>query len=757
MVPPPPPLKVKTIRSVLRKRIQAGRILRLLRNRSSYFVRIIYMPETAKKKAAMMVTVTKDRVVPLEKIRNIGIIAHIDAGKTTTTERILFETGKTYKQGSVDEGTTVTDWMAQERERGITIVSAAITTFWDLDGHYRINIIDTPGHIDFTAEVERSLRVLDGAIMVFDGRTGVESQSETVWRQADKYNVPRICVLNKLNLIGADFEGSIKSIHERLGANAAPVTIPVGLEHEHKGVVDLIRMKALTYKSIDDNKLAEEDIPSELVEMAKKYRHELIEKVSEFDDEALSLYLDGKDPDEALLKRAIRKGVISGKFFPIFGGDNRTVEVQLLLNGVVEYLPSPLDLPPVAGQNPETGEKELRERKNDAPLSALAFKVATDPHVGRLVYLRIYSGTISAGQPVENSTRRISERIGKLVLLHANQRELIDSAFAGEIVAAVGIKDTTTGDTLCDPEHSILLESISFPEPVISLAIEPATKSDQEKMGLALQKLSDEDPTFRIKSNLETGQTIISGMGELQLEVLVDRMKREFNVVATTGAPQVAYKETVKKVAEGEGKYIRQTGGRGQYGHCLIRVEPKGRGEGFEFKNEIKGGAIPSEFIPAIEKGVKEKLENGILAGFPMVDMLVAVYDGTFHEVDSSEIAFKIAGSLAVEEAVRRADMVLLEPIMKIEVSTPEEFMGDVIGDLSSKRAQILGTEKKGMVTVINGMAPLAELSGYATKLRSVSQGRASYYMEPSHYEEVPKNIAEQIVAKSGKVEMPRG
>jgi len=709
----------------------------------------------------MVVTVTKDRDVPLEKIRNIGIIAHIDAGKTTTTERVLFETGKTYKQGSVDEGTTVTDWMAQERERGITIVSAAITTFWDLqtgsaieNGHYRINIIDTPGHIDFTAEVERSLRVLDGAIMVFDGRTGVESQSETVWRQADRYKVPRICVLNKLNLIGADFEGSIKSIHERLGANAAPVTIPIGVEHAHKGVVDLIKMKALTYSGIEDNHLKEEEIPADLVEEVKKYRKQLIEKVSEYDDEALAKYLEGQEPTEIELKKAIRKGVISGKFFPIFGGDNRTAEVQLLLTGVVEYLPSPLDLPAVEGVNPKTGEKETRERKNEAPFSALAFKVTTDPHVGRLVYLRIYSGKISSGQVALNSTKQNQERIGKLVLLHADQRELIDSAFAGEIVAAVGIKDTTTGDTICDPGHPILLESISFPEPVISLAIEPATKSDQEKMGMALGKLSDEDPTFRIKSNPETGQTIISGMGELQLEVLVDRMKREFNVEAATGAPQVAYKETVKKIAEGEGKYIRQTGGRGQYGHCFLRIEPKGRGEGFEFKSEIKGGAIPSEFISPIEKGVKEKMENGILAGYPMVDMKVVVYDGSFHEVDSSEIAFKIAGSLALEEAARRADMALLEPIMKVEVSTPEEFMGDVIGDLSSKRAQILGTEKRGQMTVINAMAPLAELAGYATKLRSVSQGRANFYMEPSHYEEVPKNITEAIVAKSGKVTM---
>jgi elongation factor G len=725
--------------------------------------------QTVKKKSAMIMTVTKDRDVPMDKIRNIGIIAHIDAGKTTTTERILFETGKTYKLGSVDEGTTVTDWMAQERERGITIVSAAITTFWDLqtgssipNGHYRINIIDTPGHIDFTAEVERSLRVLDGAVMVFDGRTGVESQSETVWRQADRYNVPRICILNKLNLIGADFEGSIKSIRERLGANAAPIEMPIGLEHSLHGIVDLIKMKAYTYKGIEDNTLKEEEIPSgpealwaggqmTLLEAAKKYRKALIEAVSEFDDEALAKYLEGSEPDETQLKRAIRAGVVSGKFFPILGGDNRMATVKLLLDAIVEYLPAPIDLPAITGVSPESGEKEERQPKNEEPFSALAFKVVTDPHVGRLVYIRIYSGKIKAGQVIYNVGKRKEERMGKLVLLHADQRELIDEAYTGEIVAVVGIRETTTGDSLSDPAHPIILESITFPEPVISLAIEPSTKSDQEKMGLALQKLSDEDPTFRIKTNFETGQTIISGMGELQLEILVDRMKREFNVNANTGSPQVAYKETIKKSAQGEGKYIRQTGGRGQYGHCFVRVEPKGRGEGYEFKSEIKGGAIPSEFIPSIEKGVKEKLEKGILAGFPMTDIFVAVYDGTYHEVDSSDIAFKIAGSMAVEAAARRADMVLLEPIMKVEVATPEEFMGDIIGDLSSKRAQIQGTEKKGVETFIYALAPLAELAGYATKLRSISQGRARAFVEPSHYEEVPKNIAETIVLKTGK------
>jgi len=712
--------------------------------------------QQAKKKSAMASTVTEGREVPLAKIRNIGIIAHIDAGKTTTTERILFETGKTYKHGSVDEGTTVTDWMAQERERGITIVSAAITTFWDLqtessveNGHYRINIIDTPGHIDFTAEVERSLRVLDGAVMVFDGRTGVESQSETVWRQANKYEVPRICILNKLNLIGADFEGSIKSIHDRLGANAAPIQLPIGNEHNLRGIVDLIKMKAYTYKSIEDNKLTEEEIPVDMVDMAREYREKLVEAVAEFDDGLLEKYLEGADLTEAEIKTAIRNGVVTGKFFPILGGDNRMATVQLLMDAVVEYLPSPIDLLPIDGTNPKTGEETTRERTNEAPFSGIAFKVVTDPHVGRLVYVRIYSGTLKAGTSVYNSTKQDSERIGKLVLMHADERELIDEAYAGEIVAVVGSKQLTTGDTICDPSHPILLESISFPEPVISLAIEPATKADQEKMGVALNKLSDEDPTFKIKTNHETGQTIISGMGELQLEILVDRMKREFNVDASTGSPQVAYKETIKNTAQGEGKYIRQTGGRGQYGHCLLRVEPLGRGEGFMFVSEIKGGAIPQEYIPAIEKGVVEKMESGILAGYPMVDMKVAVYDGSFHDVDSSEIAFKIAGSMALETASKKGVLTLLEPIVKVEVSTPEEYMGDVIGDLSSRRAQIQGTEEKAGVTIVKAVAPLAELSGYATNLRSISQGRASAYVEPSHYEEVPANIAEQIVNKA--------
>lgn len=714
----------------------------------------------AAKKGSLITTTTENRKLPMERIRNMGIIAHIDAGKTTTTERILFESGKTYKYGSVDEGTTVTDWMEQERERGITIVSAAITTFWTtkIPGdvpqiEHRINIIDTPGHIDFTVEVERSLRVLDGAVMIFDGRTGVEPQSETVWHQADKYRVPRICSLNKLNLVGADFDGSIASIKERLNPNAAALDIPVGIEHDLRGVIDIIEMKAYTYKGTDDNKLEEGDVPQEYKEKAEKYRHELLEKVVEFDDEVLHKYLAEEPLTPPEIKRAIRKGVIKGKFFPILGGDNRMPTVQRILDAIIEYLPSPLDVPPVKGINPNTGETEERNPKDKEPLSSLAFKINADPHIGRLIWLRVYSGTVRAGSVIYNTTKRVSERVGRLVLLHADQREIIEEAYAGEIVAAVGLKETTTGDTVCDRDYPIILESIQFPEPVISLAIEPKTKQDQEKLGYALGRLAEEDPTFKIKANHETGQTIISGMGELQLEVLVDRMKREFNVEAATGTPQVAYKETIKKVAEGEGKYIRQTGGRGQYGHCFLRIEPLGRGEGYQFVSEIKGGSIPQEFIPAVEKGVREALENGLLVGYPMVDIKVALYDGTYHDVDSSEIAFKIAGSMALQDAAKRAQMMLLEPVMKVAVSTPDQFMGDVIGDLSSRRAQISGTETRGVLQVINALAPLAELSGYATTLRSISQGRASYYMEPSHYQEVPANITAQIVGKKeGKI-----
>ncbi|MDO8452315.1 MAG: elongation factor G [bacterium] len=714
----------------------------------------------AAKKGSLISTTTENRQVSMELIRNIGIIAHIDAGKTTTTERILFESGKTYKQGSVDEGNTVTDWMEQERERGITIVSAAITTFWTPNRagdvsqeQHRVNIIDTPGHIDFTVEVERSLRVLDGACMIFDGRTGVEPQSETVWRQADKYKVPRFCSLNKLNLIGADFEGSIQSIRERLSPNAAAIDIPIGSEHELHGVVDLIEMKAFTYKDQNDKELTEGEIPAEYLEKAKKFREELLEKVAEYDDEVLEKFLNGDELSVAEIKRAVRKGTTKGEFFPILGGDNRMPTVQRLLDAIVEYLPSPIDIPPVKGINPKTEEVEERKPDNAQPFSALAFKLIVDKNIGKLVMIRIYSGTLKAGTPIYNSTKRTEERAGRLVLLHADRQELIEEAYAGEIVAVVGLKSTITGDTICDIDKQIILESITFPEPVISLAIEPKTRQDQEKLGYAMNRLGEEDPTFRVKTNHETGQTIISGMGELQLEVLVDRMKREFGVEATTGAPQVAYKETIKKLAQGEGKYIRQTGGRGQYGHCLLKVEPKGRGEGFEFVSEIKGGSIPQEYIGPIEKGVKEAMENGVLAGFPMVDMKVAVYDGSFHDVDSSEIAFKIAGSMAFQAACRKADLALLEPIMKVFVSTPDQFVGDVMGDLSSRRAQISGTETRGVLQVVEAFVPLSELQGYATALRSMSQGRASSYMEASHYAEVPVNIVQQIIIKQGKAQ----
>jgi len=693
------------------------------------------------------IEITKERIVPLEKVRNIGIIAHIDAGKTTTTERILFYTGRTYKLGTVDEGTTVTDWMVQERERGITITSAAITTFWQ---GIRINIIDTPGHVDFTAEVERSLRVLDGGVVVFDAEEGVQSQSETVWHQASRYNVPRIVFVNKMDKLGANFSRTIEMIKDRLGAKPAVLTLPIGREQDFLGVVLLLERKALVWQSDETGaKFEETEIPQEMEKEVNEARAKLVEEICSEDEVLIEKFLKGEEPPLSDLKMALRKATISGRLVPIFCGSAlRNKGVQPVLDGVVDFLPSPLDIPPVRGINPKTKEQEIREAKNEAPFSALAFKIQTHLHVGKLTYLRIYSGTLKSGSNVLNVTRNEPERVGRLLLMHANKREEISEVFAGEIVAAIGLVKTTTGDTLADPAHPILLESIKFPEPVISLAIEPKTRADQEKLGYALGRLSEEDPTFKIKSDLETGQTIISGMGELHLEILVDRMKREFGVGAETGAPQVAYKETIKKVASAEGKYIRQTGGRGQYGHCFLRVEPKGRGEGYEFKSEVKGGAIPSEFIPAIEKGAREAMENGVLSGYPLVDMKVVVYDGTFHEVDSSEIAFKIAGSMALQSATKQAEPTLLEPIMKLEVTTPEEFMGTVIGDLSSRRAQILGSETRGTARVITALVPLAEIPGYATTLRSLTQGRASYYMEPSHYEEVPKNIQEQLLAK---------
>ncbi len=695
---------------------------------------------------AQPIKVTENRDVPMELIRNIGIIAHVNAGKTTTTERMLFETGRTYKLGSVDEGSTVTDWMDQERERGITIVSAAVTTFWN---DHRINIIDTPGHIDFTAEVERSLRVLDGAVMVFDGRTGVEAQSETVWHQAGKYDVPRICVFNKLNLVGADFDGSVESIRERLGANASPIQLPLGLGHDLRGAINLVTMKAYEYGGVEDNELTEIEIPDEFKEQAEKYREKLIESVAEVDEGILEKFLEGKEVEVDKLKKAIRKGVISNEFFPIMGADSRTVSVQLILDAIVDYLPSPLDLPPAEGIHPKTEKKLLRKPQKDDPFSALLFKIQTDPHVGKLAYLRIYSGSLESSSKVYNVTQKRTERVGRLLLMHADKREGIDQAFAGEIVAAIGLKDSVTGDTLSAPEHPILYENIEFTDPVISLAIEPETKADQEKLSAALNKFMEEDPTFQTKVDHDTGQTIISGMGELHLEILVDRMKREFGVKVKTGKPQIAYREAIKETVEAEGKYIRQSGGRGQYGHCLLRLEPRERGEGFEFESEIKGAAIPENFIPAIEKGAKEALEKGIIAGYPMVDVKVVVFDGSYHEVDSSDMAFKIAGSMATQKAAKRANPILLEPIMKLEVNAPDKFLGQVIGDLSSRRAKILGTETRGKVKTINSLVPLAEARGYATAIRSLTQGRGSFYMEPSHYEQVPKNIQEEIVANN--------
>jgi elongation factor G len=682
---------------------------------------------------------------PMEKIRNIGIIAHIDAGKTTTTERILFYTGKTHKIGDIDEGTTQMDWMEQERERGITIVSAATTAFWK---GYRVNIIDTPGHVDFTAEVERSLRVLDGGITVLDAEEGVQSQSETVWHQADKYKVPRLCFINKMDKIGADYLHTIETIKKRLGANPAIMVLPIGKESTFKGIVDLLTRKSYVWGSDELGSSFEEsdEIPADMKNEVETFRNKLIEQIAETDDALLEGYLEGKEPTIEQLKPALRKAVIAYKLVPIYAGSSlRNKGVQPLLDAVIDYLPCPLDITSATGTNPKTGEPETREENPEAPFCALAFKIQVDPHVGKLTYARIYSGTLNASSYVYNVRTRDKERVGRILLMHANKREEIQNAYAGEIVALVGLKGTKTGDTLSDENHPILLESITFPDPVISLAIEPKTKSDQEKMAYALQRLSEEDPTFRIRTDHETNQTIISGMGELHLEIIVDRMFREFKVQANVGAPQVAYKETIKAIAEGEGKYIRQTGGRGQYGHCFLKVTPKARGEGNEFINAIRGGAIPNEFIGSVEKGVKEALEKGVISGFPLVDLSVTLYDGTFHEVDSSDIAFKIAGSMALQSSVKQADPTILEPIMKLEVTTPDEFVGTVIGDLSSKRAQILGTEKRGLVTVILANSPLSELTGYATSLRSLTQGRATFYMEPSHYEELPRNLQENL------------
>ena len=696
------------------------------------------------------------REYSLEKTRNIGIIAHIDAGKTTVSERILFYTGKTHKIGEVHEGEAVMDWMEQEQERGITITAAATTCFWPQpvsENTHRINIIDTPGHIDFTVEVQRSLRVLDGGVVVFDGVAGVEPQSETVWHQATKFNVPRICFINKMDRMGANFYADLDSIRERLTPNAHPVQLPIGAEENFKGIIDLFERKAWVYK--DDMGRTSEDtsIPDDMKEKVEEYRHALIEAIVEQDEKLLSQYLEGKEPTLSELKKTLRKACIKSELVPVFCGSAlKNKGVQFLLDGVIDYLPSPLEIPAIKAFNPKNNEVIERKPDDAEPFTALAFKVASDPFVGKLCFFRVYSGKISAGSYVLNTTTGERERIGRIVRLHANQREEVTDVYAGEIAAAVGLKSTFTGHTICDPDHPAVLESIKFPEPVISLAIEPKTKADQEKMGTALQRLAEEDPTFRIKSNEETGETIISGMGELHLEIIVDRMKREFKVDANIGKPQVAYKETIKKMAEAEGTYIRQSGGRGQYGHCWLRIEPLEQGKGYEFVDEVKGGAIPKEYIQPIQKGVKEAMDRGVIAGYPVLDVRVAVFDGSYHEVDSSEAAFKIAGSKAFQEAVKSANPVILEPLMKVEVVTPENFMGEVIGNLNSKRGQIKEMRDRSNMKVIDATVPLAEMFGYATELRSMSQGRASYSMEFANYAEVPNNVAQKIIESSGAI-----
>ncbi len=701
------------------------------------------------------------REYPIEKLRDIGIIAHIDAGKTTVTERVLFYTGISHKIGEVHEGEAVMDWMDQERERGITITSAATTCFWtprrylsDEPSQYQINIIDTPGHIDFTVEVQRSLRVLDGAVVVFDGVAGVEPQSETVWRQADKFHVPRLCFINKLDRMGANFEYSFNSILQRLTPNAVAVQVPIGLEENHEGVVDLIKMKAYYFEGQAGEKVREDEIPEELKKQADAHKERMVEKIAEQDDQLMEKYLNGEEIGEEEIREALRQATLDYRLVPVFCGSAlKNKGVQLLLDGVIDYLPSPAEMPPVEGFDPEDESVVIkRENKDNEPLSALVFKVANDPYVGQLAYLRVYSGILSSGSYALNPVTGAKERIGRILRMHSNKREEIKEMYSGGIAGVVGLKNTTTGDTLCDPDKAVILEKITFPEPVISIAIEPKSKADQEKMALALKRLADEDPTFQVSGDYETGQTIISGMGELHLEVIVDRMLREFKVEANIGQPQVAYKETIKESAKAEGKYIRQTGGRGQYGHVWLNIEPQERGQGFEFVNEIKGGVIPQEFIPPVEKGVKEAMGKGVLAGYPLVDIKVALYDGSYHDVDSSEAAFKIAGSMALQEAVKRSEPVLLEPIMKLEVVVPEAFMGDVIGDLNSKRGKIGQMEDRGegvaAMKVVDAQVPLSGMFGYATQLRSMTQGRATFVMEFDHYEEVPKNVAEGIIGK---------
>jgi elongation factor G len=696
--------------------------------------------------------------IEIEKLRDIGFIAHIDAGKTTTTERVLFYTGISHKIGEIDEGTTIMDWMDQERERGITITAAATSCFWiptyrnkDENYKYRINIIDTPGHIDFTAEVQRSLRVLDGAVVIFDGVAGVEPQSETVWHQADKFNVPRMCFINKLDRTGANFEKDLESIRERLTLHAQPINIPIGIEDKFEGVIDLIQMQAVYFEGDHGQYVILKDIPENFKKQTEQWKKLLIEKVVENDEELLSKYLEGQNPSEEEVRRVLRKATISGAIVPVLCGSSfKNKGVQPLIDAIVEYLPSPKDLPPVEGIDPKTGETIIRQPDNKEPFAALIFKVATDPYVGTLNYFRVYSGELNKGSYVLNATKSSQERIGRLLKMHADQREELEIIRAGDIAATVGLKNSGTGDTLCDQNSPIILEQISFPDPVISMKVEPETKIDQEKMSLVLRKLAEEDPTFKVSSDEETGETIIAGMGELHLEVLADRMKREFNLNIKTGKPQVAYRETIKKLIESEGKYIRQSGGRGQYGHVLLKLEPLERGQKFEFVNNIKGGIIPQEYIPAVEKGVKEAMDKGVLAGYPMTDVRVTLYDGSFHEVDSSDFAFKIAGSMAFQEGAKKADPVLLEPIMKIEVIIPERFLGDIIGDLNSKRGRIEKMGERAMMKVIDVQVPLAEMFGYATNIRSMTEGRGTFNMEFSHYAEVPRHITEQIIDKKG-------
>ena len=685
--------------------------------------------------------------IPLERTRNIGIIAHIDAGKTTVSERILFYTKKIYKLGEVHEGAATMDWMEQEQERGITITAAATTCFW---ADHRINLIDTPGHVDFTVEVERSLRVLDGAVVVFDGVAGVEPQSETVWRQADRYQVPRFCFVNKLDRTGADFWRVVDMIRDRLGANAVPLQVPMGGESSFRGVIDLLNMKAITYGNDLGDQVEVGEIPAELRADAQSHREKLVEALADLDDDIAHRYLEGEEIDADTLRRALRTGTLAYRIVPVLCGSAlKNKGIQPMLDAVIDYLPSPLDVPPVTGRDPRSGEEVTRPTDPDAPFAALAFKIAADPFVGKLAFFRVYSGTLKTGSYVYNSSKGGKERIGRLLQLHANHREEIESVSAGDIAAAVGLKNTYTGDTLCDEAKQIVLEAIIFPEPVIELAVEPKTKADQDKMAIALQRLAEEDPTFRVSTDEESSQTRIAGMGELHLEVIVDRMLREFKVQANVGRPQVSYREAIRKPARAEGRFVRQTGGKGQYGHAVLQIEPLERGSGFEFESKIVGGAVPREFWRAIEQGIREALQGGVTAGYPVIDLKATLVDGSYHEVDSSEMAFKIAGSMAVKEGVARADPAILEPVMKVDVTTPEDFMGDVIGALNAKRGHIDGIDEHGTSRVIHAQVPLAEMFGYATDLRSMTQGRATYSMEFSRYAEVPTNLANELIAKS--------